>query len=358
MMGPQQGRHSRDAHVEAIDLTFSSPEPETMPASHVNNNLRQQQPPTARFKQEPGASYRSAHKDHIQWQDSTRNGNNPQQQPRQINPHHVKQIVDTSSPRALRHIVLQLCKTSPALSGALVRGLAPHSAYAQGLIRGQQARSQAQTSHTTKIEHKSSGQDAYKRMKSRLGSGTSTQISASRPHNDRSPAFRENRDGLRMPSSQTTPRIKREYQASPTDSDDSTNIIDFPEAKRENESRNPTADGNSSRHFSTSRHNTERLAVRQRPAHNHTPDVKPKLCLQCGEMIKEGETNCYYHPGHELPTGADDIPQHSCCGKFSGEPGCTSGRHVSERTGTTTNSKRPSPSPYGGTQWLKKPRVL
>ncbi|KAF9693924.1 hypothetical protein EKO04_007863 [Ascochyta lentis] len=364
MMGPQQGQSSRGAHVDAIDLTLSSPEPEAMPRSQVNSYPRQQQP-TARLKQDSGPPYKSAHNgnNHVQRQGSTRSGNVPQQQPRQINPHHVKQIIDTSSPRALRHVILQLCKTSPALSGAIVRGLAPHSAYAQSLIRGQQARSQAQTSRTVKTEHMPNVQDASERMRRRVGPSTSsTHSSVSRPQSDRSPAIRENRDSLRLPSSsQTTPKVKREHQPSPTDSDDSTNIVNFPEPERDvngNESNNPTSAGNSFGHSTITRPNADRLAVRPRPAHNHTPDVKPKLCLQCGETITEGETGCYFHPGRELSAGIDDVPQYSCCGRFLGEPGCECGRHVSERTGTLTNSKRPSPSAHGGTQRSKEPRIL
>lgn len=371
-MGPQQGR---DGHVDAIDLTLSSPEPEAKPHTQVNRHLQQQQPART-VKQEPGGSYRSAHND-SQRQGSTRSGNVPQQQPRRINPHHVKQIIDTSSHKALRHIVLQLCKSSPALSGAIARGLAPHSPWAQALIRGQQAQSQAQRQSQSqsqtqiKSEPRSSEQDAYELMRRHLGSSNTAQNStarspmqesATRPNVQRPNAVHENRDGLRLPpSSQKPPTVKREHRTSPTDSDDSTNIVDFPAMEREarrQEHRNNTTASSSSRHHASADLGPEGLAVRQRSTHHDAPDHKPKLCVQCGELFKEGDMNCYYHHGREAPARPGDVPQYTCCGKFVGEPGCSFGRHVSERTGTLTNSKRPSPSPYGGSQWSKKPRVL
>lgn len=300
--------------------------------------------------------------DHAQRRGSTRGGNVPQQQPRRINPQHVKQIIDTSSHRALRSIVLQLCKTSPALSGAIVRGLAPHSPWAQALIRGQQAKSQTQTQHNIKTEPRSNEQDAYERMKKRLEPSSSTQSSASQSRTNRPPAVHENRDDLRLPpSSQKAPTVKREHRPSPTDSDDSTNIVDFPAIERDariQEPRNHTTASNGSRHHSTANLSTEILAVRQRSTHYDAPDQKPKLCLQCGDLFKESDVNCYFHTGHEAPARPGDVPQYTCCNRFLGEPGCNFGRHTSERNRTLTNSKRPSPSPYGGSQWTKKPKVL
>ena len=360
-MGPQQDQRSRDAHVDAIDLTLSSPEPEIKPQPQVNAHLQHKQS-AARPKQESESSSRNVHNegDYSQRQGPTRSGNVPQQQPRQVHPQHVRQIIDTSSPRALRHVVLQLCKTSPALSGAIARGLAPHSAYAQSLIRGQQTQSQVPTTQRTKFEHGSNRQDSYERMEKRLEPSSSTQDSVSRPHIYRPPVASEDRDGLRMPSSQTAPRVKREYQGSPTDSDKSTDIVDFPVVerdvlRREPRTRTPAVD--SSRHPPTTHLSATRLTV-HRPTHNRALNLKPKLCLQCGEMFKEGEINCYYHPGREKPTGTRDTPKYMCCGKFPGEPGCVFGRHTSERTGTLANSNRLLPAPHDGAQQLKRPRFL
>ncbi|KAI4941023.1 hypothetical protein J4E91_011016 [Alternaria rosae] len=59
------------------------------------------------------------------------------QQARPIHPEHIKQIIETADPRAVQRVLLELCQMSPAFSGALVRGLASHSASAQGLISQQ-----------------------------------------------------------------------------------------------------------------------------------------------------------------------------------------------------------------------------
>lgn len=359
-MGPQQGQRTRDAHVDAIDLTLSSPEPEIKPQPQVDAHLQHKQLST-RYRQEPGSSSRSAHSgnDYSQQQDPARNGNVPQQQPRQVHPQHVRQIIDTSSPRALRQVVLQLCKTSPALSGAIARGLAPHSAYAQALIRGQPAKSQVPTAQRIKFEHGSHSQDAFERTEKRPGPSNSAQNSVSRPHTHRPPVASEDRDGLRVPSSQTASRVKREYRASSTDSDDSTNIVDFPGIERNvlvHEPHTRTSAVASSRNPVTT-HLSATRAV-HRPTQNRALDSKSRLCLQCGEMFKEGEINCYYHPDREMPTGTRDVPKYMCCGKSPGEPGCVFGRHTSERAGTLANSNRILPPPFGGAQQMKRPRFL
>ncbi|KAF1361128.1 hypothetical protein EJ07DRAFT_154479 [Lizonia empirigonia] len=355
-MGPQQGQSSGDAHVEAIDLTLSSsPEPEFRPHQQINAYARQQQPIT-KPKQEPKTSNTSIHGGNTstQRQGSTRSGNvPPPQQPRQIHPHHVKQIIDTSSPRALRKIVLHLCQTSPALSGAVVRGLAPHSAYAQALIRGQQAKPRTQPTQTIKTENRSNEIDPNDRMKQRLAPSASTQSSAPRPSSNRPSAVAGNRDHLSLPSSKAAPRVKRENRASSTDSDDSTDIVDFPNSDRYSANaprpgmQMPA--GSSHRNSSVAHLDAERLAVRQRPMQESVPE---KFCGRCGKELKEGENNCYYHPGPYYHGAV------ACCGKSADEPGCTFGQHVSRSVGSLTNSKRPSPSPNGSTQWLKKPRVL
>jgi hypothetical protein len=369
-MGPQQGR---DEHVDAIDLTLSSPEPEARPHAQANSYLQQHQPSRV-VKQEAGSLYRSA-RNASQRPSSTKSGNIPQQQPRRINPQHVKQIIESSSSKALRSVILQLCQSSPALSGAIVRGLAPHSHWAQSLIRGQQAQSQAhrqphaQSQPTVKPEHRMSEQDAYERMKQRLGSSSSahsssvrptTQTSAPRQSPHRTAPASDRIDGLRLPpSSQITQTVKREPQATPTDSDDSTNVVDFPALEREagrQEHRHFTHVSSSSRHQQSADLGAGELAVRQRSTHHDAPDQKPKLCLQCGRLFNGLDMNCEFHPGRLGPTRPGDVAQHICCGRFEGEPGCKFGQHKSERMGNLTNTKRPSPS-YGDSRWSKKPRV-
>lgn len=362
-MGLQRDQNRDDAHVEAIDLTLSSPEPESRPQQR-SYTYRQQQHSARTMKEEPRSSHRSMHSssDHAQRHGSTRTGNFLQQQQRRIDPQHIKQIIDTSDHRALRTVVLQLCTLSPALSGALVRGLTTHSPWAQATMSRHKAKSQTQTRHTSKTELIADEQDARERMKKRLGVRDDSQSSASRSRTDRPSAGHEDRDHLRLPPiSQKVPTVKREHRASPTDSDDSTNIVDFPaiarDARKQEPSRHATAQG-SSRHQSIAHQNTERLVAHDDSAHNSARDQNQKLCSQCGELYEEGEVRCDFHPGREGPTRPGDIPQFTCCNKFVGEPGCKVGRHTSEKTGPLTNTKRPSPSPGSSSPLSKKPRVL
>src|SRR5690242_7661332 len=169
-MGPHQGQSSGNARVEAIDLTLSSPEPESRSQHRLYSHTQQQQR-VETMREEPRSSHRGMHsdKDNAQRQGVTRSGNPLLQRQRRINPQHVKQMIDTSNHRALRSVILQLCQTSPALCGALVRGLEPHSPWAQALISRQRAKSQTQNKDAIKNETRTNEQDAYERMKKRLG---------------------------------------------------------------------------------------------------------------------------------------------------------------------------------------------
>lgn len=55
---------------------------------------------------------------------------------------HVHRILRTSDPQAIQSVLLDLCKLSPALCGAIARGLAPHSTYAQATIKKYQHQKQ------------------------------------------------------------------------------------------------------------------------------------------------------------------------------------------------------------------------
>jgi hypothetical protein len=320
-----------------------------------------------------GNSYGSARND-SQRPGSTRSGKVPQQQSRRINPHHVRQIIDTSSSKHLRSVVLQLCKSSPALSGAIARGLAPYSPWAQALIRGQQAQSQAHrqsqahSQPAIKPEPRSSEQESYDRMKQRLGSSSGAHSSYVRPNAQPSTSAHgiprstaDRNDGLRLPPSAQRPRtVKREPQTSPTDSDDSTNIVDFPaleqEARRQEHRLHNNA--SSSSHYQPSANmSAGGLGVHERSTHYDAPDRKPDFCGQCGQLLSEASPECQYHPGRLASARPGDVSQYMCCDRFDGEPGCKLGQHQDGRAGTFTNAKRPSPSPYGGSPGWKKLRV-
>lgn len=353
-MDSQRNQSGHNRHVEAIDLTLSSPEPEAQPQYRADNYVHRLS--ATAFRKEPRLSHRPM-------QDisspSQRQGSaiKPRQHPRRIDPQHIRQMIDSSSHRALRDVVLQLCQQSEALSGAIMRGLQPHSSWAQALVRRQQIDARMQTQHTVKTESRVSDYDLA-RMRKRPGRSSALQ------HLDkRSPAAHQSRDSLRVPTAgRKDPLLKHEHRTSPTDSDDSTNIVDFPTTKRDRlvELLRDPVDSSSSNNRSHADRDEidERRTLPQSSTKVSTAEMKPKLCLRCHEFFSVGDVTCSSHPGRELSTQPGDIPQYSCCNKFAGEPGCKVGEHVGDTAETPSSSKRPSPSPHEGPSSSKRSRVL
>ena len=144
-MAPPQGNGN---DFDTIDLTLSSPEPESLPrtkeqirapsrqpqpysewphsAPHVKQELhpffraRQENGHLPRIKPEPGQPSR-VQKNSSSLAASSRAPGSPQQI-RQIHPNHLDEILATTNSNDLRKVLLELCQLSPALSGALVRG--------------------------------------------------------------------------------------------------------------------------------------------------------------------------------------------------------------------------------------------
>ncbi|PVI04542.1 hypothetical protein DM02DRAFT_611381 [Periconia macrospinosa] len=113
----------KNEDVETIDLT-GSPEP---PAPSQTRRPQQPQAPISNFfnRQGPSSGARNVLAGKIQ----KHAPNAP------ISPDHLRRIITTSPPHAVNAVLLELCKLSPALSGAVVRGLSPHSKYAQDITR-------------------------------------------------------------------------------------------------------------------------------------------------------------------------------------------------------------------------------
>lgn len=118
--------------IETVDLTLSpSPEPQ-------QPRLLQQRRPPQYFKTDSDAE--SSNMVGVK----TGNPAKPLPQdatygtPPRIHPKQLRKIVETSSPKAVRDVLLNLCDLSPALSGAVARGLASNSTYAQETIRDYQ----------------------------------------------------------------------------------------------------------------------------------------------------------------------------------------------------------------------------
>ncbi|KAH7121021.1 hypothetical protein B0J11DRAFT_508057 [Dendryphion nanum] len=140
--------------IETLDLTLlsspsASPEPRPQPHPHPRSVSR----PTPSIVKAERAPHSSIKTDRVPQASlsrvstsayPTRPGPPPQRHGTQrIHPNDLASIVNTSDQAALRKVLLQLCDSSPALSGAVARGLAPHSSYAQRIIKRQRERGHA-----------------------------------------------------------------------------------------------------------------------------------------------------------------------------------------------------------------------
>ena len=272
------------------------------------------------------------------------------QSARQVHPQHIARLIDTSNPGALRSVVLELCKISPALSGALARGLAPHSTFAQGLIKQQQ---HASTSRPVKKED-GNDPDSYERMKQRLAGRQS--MKGSSANRIQSPSTVADAHRPRYAGSQSAPRMKR---APPPDMGDSDSDLDSfipgsfsSSVQQAKPDRLSVPDTRSSTVFRAPKLRVPNLTpLSERLARaRETPKVKAEKesCTLCHKTIEDDVETCFYHPSVVVDADGDQV-----CGNCS-EPledmGCLLGMHVSESEARMSQAGRAeSPS--------KRPRI-
>jgi hypothetical protein len=332
-IGSGRGVPGQDTHVDAIDLTLSSPEPEQRPRLP----LQQQQLPTY-FKEERKASRIPPH--------------TPNSRVRPIDPQHLARIIDTSSSQAVKDVLTDLCKLSPALSGAVARGLARHSTFAQGLIRHHQPtpRAPASRSHVVKKEE---GQDAHERMRKRLAARKpASGSSQSRIH---SPSTFSGANGVRPTGSQSVPRVKLEQRLDVPDSDsDLDHYIpsDFPiSTQKATPNKLPLRDATRP---STVNRTPSSFSLSERSARGRT---EARTCTQCHEVVEGEDENglCFYHKGPELKVNGKLICG-ECKKPWETSTGCAFGTHVTAMNANLDSVKRHqakrSQSPS------KKPRIF
>lgn len=141
-----------------------------------------------------------------------------------MNPRHLEQIINTSDSRALKKVLLDLCQLSPALSGAVVRGLAVHSTYAAGMMHQYRRSQQASRITPTRENNK---EQSYDRVKDRLASHSKgIPVTPRLPKHTRQDIYSSsataahNRDTLTsLPVSAPSFRMKREYSPDSSNSD-------------------------------------------------------------------------------------------------------------------------------------------
>lgn len=118
--------------AETVDLTLSSPspspdpqpQPQPQPSWRPSLALPLSQPPP---RPEPSVFYRPP-------PPPQRTAPFVEPPPARIHPDHLRHIIYSSDPASVSSVLYHLCMTSPALSGAVVRGLAPHSAWAKATV--------------------------------------------------------------------------------------------------------------------------------------------------------------------------------------------------------------------------------
>ncbi|KAF2035302.1 hypothetical protein EK21DRAFT_97038 [Setomelanomma holmii] len=328
------GRSGNDAEVDAIDLTLSSPEYEQRPRTPP----QQQQLPRY-FKSESRTETGNPSLIKAERNAPQTNSRPSRKHPRPINPQHLAQIVYTSNPEAIRSVLLELCKISPALSGAVARGLTPHSTFAQGIIKQHREKQSSIAGPSRMINNEESDdQGAYERMKRRLATQQSAR--ASSHQNMRAtvavidPLAQRTLSQARQTISQSTPRIKHEPQFEFHDSDsdlDSYIPGSFPLTPDRLQSESlPLRSAPSS---STSSRTTKPYSFPQRFARIHNGanikhEPRERTCTQCHEIIEEGLDTCFYHPGPLI--FFQGVSTCDSCKASMSTLGCKVGIHTSE----------------------------
>jgi hypothetical protein len=324
----------QDAQVEAIDLTFSSSDTELR--SRPSQQKQKQRLPSyikSESRSESGST-RQVKREH------RTPGRPSQARTTSINPQHLERIIETSSSRSLRKVLLELCKLSPALSGAVARGLAIHSTFAQDIIRQHRQTSRASGSRSVRTEE-SSGLDARERLKQRL---------AARQHPT-------NRSNVNRGGSQSVPRIKHEPQINLDESDSDLDQYiprDFPVVGPMTPDRLPL------RHASKSNttNNTPKFPFstqRKAPLHDNRPKKREiKTCTRCQETFEDLDDICFYHSGplHKI-NGVDTCAD---CDNPWDDLGCVVSTHVAASDANLDPFKRTQPDRSQSPS--KRPRII
>jgi hypothetical protein len=340
----------RDAQLDTIDLTLSSPEPEQRPRLPP-----QQQTLPSYFKTEPWSESSHSRIIKSERRASVRapRPHGSQSHARRIHPQHLANIVRSTDYQVVEAVLLDLCLRSPALSGAVARGLAAHSTFAQSIIKRHHPNPQGSGSRPPARDNRSESQDARDRMRQRLAarnavSGSSLSQTPSTVASAQSARSAGSQDARstgpqtarfagsqrsRPTGSLSAPRMKREHQPDMGESDSDLDQYiprDFPvNSQQATPTRLPLREMSSA--HSTSRTSLP-FSLFQPPINSQTkraPEPKAaKPCIQCHEKIEEEDEDglCFYHPGP--PRNVNGKMMCGSCNKAVDQPGCGFGTHV------------------------------
>jgi len=341
-----------------IDLTLSSPEPEPQARPQPRAPPRYTQ---TYFSREPHHYSMSRVKHEAgQASGSVRRPVAPQRS-RPIDPEHLKHIINTTDRHDLQNVLLDLCKISPAFSGALVRGLAPHSAFAQRMINqhGTNTQMSGNYSFNESDSDQVSDNDQYEEEREMVRK----LVTPTGPVSHRTGAPLQTRHyNLPRPTPQyhgshSVPRIKREHNGpSEYGSDNNPNFQGAYQqtALRPTTIRSPLQHqhGGSPSIYRTSK----QIPSFQGPSGvRSAPRPVVRTCIKCNEPFT-GVAACIYHPGKEIMQ-PDATVVWDCC--YEDSLGCQfAGEHTTQEDleeDTSSQQNGPSSSPGPENRRQKRP---
>lgn len=339
-----RGRSSVKMPVEEIDLTLS-PSPEPQPRSRLS-------PRSNLVFAQPGPKYRRTSPIKMERRPSGVNMESGRRQSStqiqtthqpHIKPQDLAGIINTCDTNALRTVLLNLCKISPALSGAVARGLAPHSSYARNLIR-QHNRPQFTRSHV-KTERQGSP-STHSDSPDLLSSPQFTTLVKQQRHPSPAPSTGSSSTAF------SDPVLKASLSPPPQAFPGS-----FPKSPERDVGRQPQSDalpflrphmGNSTNSSASSSRNVFSNTPSGFQHAQSNQATATKKCTRCEHHFLDGSTeDCFYHPGRKqvaVDVAGQRVVIYSCCHRSEWEAPCAIGSHVAPIVSALDSLKRSRPT--------------
>ena len=217
----------------------------------------------------------------------------------QIHPEHLSRIIQTSDPEALRSVLLNLCQLSPALGGAVARGLAQRSTFALATINKY---------HSTPNIKADPGRANVKSESRRARSPSDSPELLSSPKIP--PYLKHERSPSPAPSNVSSGTSCSDlmlltpiHVAAPTTPASHSNGLPSSYAASASRSLHPT--------------------VIQQGHVKAEPGSRPMVCVRCGDMFEDSNADdgCSFHHGEKRMTD-ERVVKWTCCGSGLRGSGC------------------------------------
>lgn len=343
--------------VDAIDLTLdsSSPEPEQAPSRprHIYNI------PT------PQANTSTLEHRYSRTQSdmATTNVAAPNSQfdlaaapPKPINPAHLRKIINATDHQLLQETILELCRYSPALGGAIARKLAPRSLAAHS-SKG------ADSSVPSSPVDSPAPKNIVGFGKNSANVATHTGTPSLPVFEPEQPAERKRSGGSTRPpngshptSSHQTPQTRpTDYSSSASNSDKELRLPTSSMKLKKEQGAGPTplrgnsescSAASSSRQAAPPSHATPKAGSSIKLETKNLTATTKLVCQTCRQVVTDSDGFCMFHP-ESLAKSEYGHLVFTCCRKMRGEEGCEiHGTHDVKQVqvpSPKTGQKRPSP---------------